>query len=80
MRLFGFTYRRHGTWRDIDLYIEAEADERTRLQQSRELRFALLTRLGDQRIDIVTAPPGGKDPSIDTVVQREGIELTNCST
>lgn len=64
---------------DIDLYIEAEGDERSRQSKSRALRFALLTRLGDQRIDIVTAPPGGKGRSIDDVALREGVELTGAS-
>ncbi len=75
VRLFGSRVddtRRGG---DIDLYIEAPGNERTWREQERRLRHALLTRLGDQRIDIVTAPPGGKGRPIDQVALREGVAL-----
>ena len=75
VRLFGSRVddaRRGG---DIDLYVEAPGDERTRLEQEGRLLHALLTRLGDQRIDIVTAPPGGKGRSIDEVARAEGLAL-----
>lgn len=75
VRLFGSRVddtRRGG---DIDLYIEAPGDERTFRQGERRLRHALLTRLGDQRIDLVTAPPGGKGRPIDDVARSEGIAL-----
>lgn len=75
VRLFGSRVddtRRGG---DIDLYIEAPGNERSWREQERRLRHALLTRLGDQRIDIVTAPPGGKGRPIDEVALGEGVAL-----
>ncbi|MEX1081172.1 MAG: nucleotidyltransferase domain-containing protein [Halofilum sp. (in: g-proteobacteria)] len=75
VRLFGSRVddtRRGG---DIDLYIESPGDERVFRTQERRLRHALLTRLGDQRIDLVTAPPGGKGRPIDDVARRDGVTL-----
>ncbi len=75
VRLFGSRVddRRRGG--DIDLYIEVPGDEDKRLEGERQLLHALLTRLGDQRIDIVTAPPGGKGRAIDEVARGEGVAL-----
>jgi len=75
VRLFGSRVDDSRRGGDIDLYIEVPGDERTRLEQERQLRHALLTRLGDQRIDIITAPPGGKGRSIDDVALRQGVAL-----
>lgn len=75
VRLFGSRVddtRRGG---DIDLYIEAPGDERSWREQERRLHHALLTRLGDQRIDIVIAPPGGKGRPIDKAALRDGVTL-----
>ena len=75
VRLFGSRTRDAARGGDIDLYIEAPMAEDEARVGERQLRHALLTRLGDQRIDIVTAPPGGKDRPIDRVAQDEGIRL-----
>ncbi len=75
VRLFGSRARDDRRGGDIDLYVEAPGDEHDARDRERRLRHALLTRLGDQRIDIVTAPPGGKDRPIDRTARSEGIPL-----
>ncbi len=75
VRLFGSRVDDSRRGGDLDLYIEAPGDERAFRERERRLRHALLTRLGDQRIDLVTAPPGGKGRPIDDVARFEGIAL-----
>jgi len=72
VRLFGSRVDDSRRGGDIDLYIEAPNTEHERL---RRLHHALLTRLGDQRIDIVTAPPGGQGRPIDTRARSSGVVL-----
>lgn len=75
VRLFGSRTRNDRRGGDIDLYIEVPCDANAARGGERRLRHALLTRLGDQRIDIVTAPPGGKDRPIDRVARADGVPL-----
>lgn len=75
VRLFGSRVDDSRRGGDIDLYIEVPGNDRMRIEGERQLLHALLTRLGDQRIDIVTAPPGGKGRSIDEVARGEGVAL-----
>lgn len=75
VRLFGSRADDDARGGDIDLYIEAPGNETAGRHRERELRHSLMTRLGDQRIDIVTAPPGGQGRPIDITAQTEGIDL-----
>jgi len=75
VRVFGSRVHEDERGGDIDLYIESGKDTSGHRQRVRALRHALLTRLGDQRIDIVTAPRGGKGRPIDITAREEGVDL-----
>ncbi|PSQ94232.1 MAG: hypothetical protein BRD57_00775, partial [Proteobacteria bacterium SW_6_67_9] len=72
VHLFGSRVNDQRRGGDIDLYIEASEGGHERVRQ---LRHALLQRLGYQRIDIVTAAPGGEGRPIDARARAEGIVL-----
>jgi len=80
VRLFGSRVDHHKSGGDIDLHIESATAADSHRVRVRQLHHALLTRLGDQRIDIVTAPPGGQGRPIDIAAREEGVELTRRPT
>ena len=77
--LFGSRVNDRARGGDVDLYIETEMDTGDYpddlLRATREFRYALLCRLGDRQIDIVTSPRGGSERRIVGVARATGVIL-----
>lgn len=61
---------------DIDLYIEAAADDQNALDTYLESRQRLFRRLGELKVDLL-GPPCSREPApIERIARRMGIKLT----
>lgn len=60
---------------DIDLYLEVDADVPDALALVRDLRLALFSRIGEQRIDIIVRAPDTAPSALHELAKLEGVLL-----